>query len=202
MTDHKLFISLRYWLLGANFHQALKALEFGASQHTSLRKDGITPEFEHQLRITLFVKTLLKDLEYPEEALAASLLHDTPEDKDIGFEEINFKFGPIIGKAVELLTKKHRGDKLPLEIYYKNLGNDPIASVVKGADRINNIQTMVGVFTVEKQKQYIEETETLVLPMLKQARRQFTAQESVYENIKFVLQNQLQLIKAIHSEKG
>jgi (p)ppGpp synthase/HD superfamily hydrolase len=202
MSDHKLFVALRYWLLGAGFHQGLKALEFGASQHTGLRKDGITPEFEHQLRIALFLKTLLKDLEYPEETLAASLLHDTPEDKDVGFEEINSKFGSRISNAVVLLTKKYRGDKTPPEVYYKNLSKDPIASVVKGADRINNIQSMVGVFTLEKQKQYIEETKTLVLPMLKEARRTFTRQEAVYENIKFVLKSQLELIVAMHAAKG
>ncbi len=198
MNDNKKFIALRYWFLGNNFHTGLKALEFGASQHKGLRKDGITPEFEHQLGIALFIKTLLKDLSFPEETLAASLLHDTPEDKDVGFDEINVKFGHTINKAVQCLTKKHRGEKTLLESYYKELSKNEIGSVVKGADRINNIQTMVGVFTLEKQKQYLDETENLILPMLKEARRTFTRQESVYENIKFILNSQIKLIKAIH----
>lgn len=197
--NEKLLISMRYWMLGRNMHIGLKALEFGASLHTGLRKDGVTPEYQHQLSIAHLLRTFLGHLDSPEFCLATACLHDICEDKDVGFEEINAKFGPEICKSVSLLTKTHRGDKVPPEVYYKGIASDPIASVVKGADRINNIQSMVGVFSLEKQKQYIEETETLVLPMLKIARRQFTTQDSAYENMKFVLKSQLELIKAIHA---
>jgi len=33
---------------------------------------------------------------------------------DVGFEEINYKFGQDITKAVKLLTKKHRGSERSL----------------------------------------------------------------------------------------
>ena len=199
--DGKKLISLRYWMLGRNMHLGLHALEFGATFHTGMRKDGVTPEYQHQLGIAHFIRTFIGHLDFPEECLAASCLHDVCEDYDVGFDEISTKFGPKVCKAVSLLTKKHRGDKIPLEIYYKEIAKDPIASIVKGADRINNIQSMVGVFSLEKQKQYMEETENLVLPMLKIARRQFTTQESAYENMKFVLESQIDLIKAIHAAK-
>lgn len=198
MND-KMFLSLRYWMLGRNMHLGLRALEFGATFHTGTRKDGCTPEYQHQLGIAHFVRTFIGHLDSPEECLATACLHDVCEDYDVGFDEINTKFGPKICKAVSFLTKKHRGDKIPLEIYYKEIAKDPIASIVKGADRINNIQSMIDVFSLDKQKQYMEETENLVLPMLKTARRQFTTQESAYENMKFVLMSQLDLIKAIHA---
>lgn len=70
--------------------------------------------------------------------------------------------------------------------------------MVKGADRIHNQQSMVGVFTLDKQSAYISETKDLVLPMLKRARKRFTTQEAVYENEKLLLMNQNSLINNIH----
>lgn len=57
---------------------------------------------------------------------------------------------------------------------------------------------MVGVFKIEKQKAYIQEVFDLFLPMLKKARRLFPHQVNAYENIKHILQSQIELIQAIH----
>jgi hypothetical protein len=56
---------------------------------------------------------------------------------------------------------------------------------------------MLNVFSLTKQKYYIEETETLILPMLKQARRRFPDQEPAYQNIKLILNSQIELIRAV-----
>ena len=74
-----------------------------------------------------------------------------------------------------------------------------IASVVKGADRIHNVQTMIDVFTYEKQKEYIRETQEFIVPMLKEARRRFPRQEPAYENIQHVLVSQAELLQAVHN---
>jgi hypothetical protein len=63
---------------------------------------------------------------------------------------------------------------------------------------MHNLQTMVGVFTFEKQKTYIVEVRVLFLPMLKAARRNFPQQVLAYENIKHVLLSQIELIEAMH----
>lgn len=194
--DKKL-ISIRYWLIGKQYHLALKALEYGLSFHKGTRKTG-DPEFYHQLSIIHYLKTLIDELDYPEETLVTACLHDCPEDYDVGFEEIESLFGKEIRLAVELLTKKHRGDKVPPLTYYNQISNNPIASVVKGADRIDNISTINEVFTLEKQKEYLSETHDFVLPMLKSSRRKYTKQEPVYENIKLVLNSQMNLIRAVH----
>lgn len=196
--DHaKALISIRYFLIGAEMYSALEALEFAIKFHTGTRKDGVTPEFHHQVTIALYTRTLLNHLTYPEETLAAAFLHDTAEDADVGHVEIAARFGEKVGKAVQLLTKKHRGSKKPIDVYYQEIATNDIASVVKGADRIHNIQSMIGVFGPEKQKTYIKETTDFVLPMLKEARRAFPRQESVYENQKFVLQSQINLIEEV-----
>lgn len=191
-------IPIRYWMLGSGYHLALDAMEFASKFHTGLRKDGITHEFEHQLSISSFIRTLIHSLEQPEKTLAAAFLHDVCEDYDVGFEEIETRYGNEVKEAIVLLTKKHRGATIDREAYYSGLASNRIASVVKGADRIHNIQTMPDVFSVEKQKKYVAETNDLVLPMLKAARRKFTKQEPAYENIKHILKSQLELIKAVH----
>jgi (p)ppGpp synthase/HD superfamily hydrolase len=184
-------------MLGREYHLALQAMEYASTFHIGKRKNG-DPEFEHQVSIASFVRTLISTLDNPEETLASVFLHDVCEDYDVGFEEIEAKFGLDVKDAVVLLTKKHRGAHVDRQAYYEGIGKNRIASIVKGADRIHNIQTMQGAFSIEKQVEYIDETNNLVLPMLKSARRKFTSQESAYENIKHVLKAQVDLIAATH----
>lgn len=198
----KLKLSLRYWLLGKaetdpEYYKVLDALEFAHSFHQGTRKDGSTPEFQHQLEIAHYLRTLSASLTKPAVVLAAALLHDVAEDYDIAFEELEARFGAEITRVVRLLTKKHRGQVIPPEEYFARIATDECASVIKGADRIHNLQSMLGVFSLEKQAKYCEEVEKYFLPMLKAARRAFSRQEAVYENIKLVLNSQLQLLAAI-----
>lgn len=198
----KQFISMRYWLLGAakenpSYFVALEAMEYAAGFHDGLRKDDVTPEFNHQLSIAHYIRTLLPSLRHPIESLATVFLHDVCEDYDVGFDEIESRFGPVIGRSTRLMTKKHRGIVKPRELYFSEMAEDPIASVDKGGDRIHNIQTMKDAnWTFEKQKSYVEEVRADFLPMLKRARRNFPDQELAYENIKHVLTSQVQLIEA------
>jgi len=197
---NKLFISLRYWLIGMSqsnhsYVVPLKALEYAKNIHIGFRKDGNTPEFQHQLEITLFLRTLVPGMIYPAETLASAILHDVPEDYDISFAEIESNFGSIVRHNTELLTKTYCGGKKNTGIYFENMSKSPIASIIKGADRINNQQSMHGVFSTEKQQLYLDETITHIIPMLKKARHLHIEQEHIYENIKFILNSQILLIK-------
>lgn len=200
----KLNISLRYWLLGASQSQpeyllALDAMEFARGFHCGKRKDGLTPEFQHQLEIAQYLRTMQRSLLFPAQTLAVAFLHDVAEDYDIGFEELERRFGKQIAHSVQLLTKKHRGQHVPMSVYFERIAQDPIASAVKGADRVNNLQSMLGVFTLAKQLSYCQEVRDHFLPMLKTARRMFAAQEPAYENIKLMLRSQLALLSAAHA---
>ncbi len=198
----KLRLALRYWLLARaevnpDYYKVLDALEFAAKFHQGRRKDGQTPEFQHQLEIVQYLRTLSAGLTFPVETLAAGLLHDVAEDYDVGFEELEERFGKSIAHPVMLLTKKHRGHQVPADLYFSRIAESPVASVVKGADRINNLQSMLGVFSFEKQERYCQETREHFLPMLKAARRAFPRQEPVYENVKMMLRSQLVLLDAV-----
>ena len=96
------------------------------------------------------------------------------------------------------MISKNIGDETKdLNTYLANCLNDEVVSVVKLADRINNVSTMVGVFKPERLARYIKETREEYIPLIKVARRKFPAQEPIYENFKLQLLNQLKLIDNI-----
>jgi len=193
---------MRGWLNGRRYYMAAEALEFAIHLHKGRRKDGETPKFDHQISIARFLTTLEPHFMFPEETIAVSFLHDTPEDNDdkVTFEDLEGRFGPRVSRSTRLVTKKYRGIKVPYEVYFADMAEDPIASLVKGVDRAHNVQTMPGVFTEEKQRQYLEEVDKWFLPMLKRARRNFPSQVDAYENIKTLLRCQSALLRLTLAE--
>lgn len=209
MTDFdKLVIAYRYWLMGRaaenkSFFTPLDALEYGMSIHTGKRKNGQDPEFLHQIQIAHYLRTLHSNLRYPADTFTVIALHDTPEDYAIDFDYLEDRFGKRPIHSVRLVTKKYRGIALDTDkrAFFGAMAEDAIASAVKGGDRINNMGSMAGVFSVEKQELYCDEVRDLFLPMLKTARRNFPDQEPIYENIKMVLNTQLTMVEAMLKAK-
>jgi (p)ppGpp synthase/HD superfamily hydrolase len=192
-------ISLRYFLQGAEYFTALEAMEFAQRYHKGFRKDGVTPEFDHQISIAHFVRTLRHQLVQPEQTLCVVMLHDVREDYGVSDEEIRERFGADVARAVDAMTKTFRGQRRPEALVFEQIAADAMASVAKGADRIHNLNSMVGVFHKDKQLSYVAEAEEYFLPMLKKARRLHVRQEAAYENIKLMILSQINLIKAMHS---
>ena len=203
----KRILTLRQLLIGSYYYDALIAMEFAAKHHAGFRKDGVTPEFDHQVSIALYAMTL-PDLMYREEVIATIFLHDVREDYAITDQEIRELFPdnpPLaerVSKAVNNMTKEFRGIKRDESALFDAMAEDCIASIAKGCDRIHNFGSMPEVFTIEKQKAYIKEAEDLFFPMLKKARRRWPHQVRAYENIKFVLRTQIELIEVMHRAVG
>lgn len=193
----KMKIALRAFLQGRKYYKALRAMDFAENLHTGTRKDG-QPEFSHQVSQALYAITMIDLLMYPEETICTVLLHDTIEDVGATHKQLLELFGKLIADATLKMSKVVDGMRISDEIYYKVLATCPIASPAKGFDRVHNLMTMLGGFKPEKQVSYIEETMDKVVPMLKIGRRSFPEQEPVYENIKFVMTNQIQLYKALN----
>jgi (p)ppGpp synthase/HD superfamily hydrolase len=185
---------MRSWLLGKEYFKAVEALEFASKYHTGMRKDGVTPEFHHQISIAHYLRTL-PNLRDQEAVLITAFLHDVVEDYGVSPEVIATKFGEHVKIAVLLLSKKINGEKKSTPDYYMSMRGNHIASVVKGGDRIHNFQTMHSVFTCEKQTAYMAECQEHILPMLKEARNNFPDQELAYENIKHALKGQIELLR-------
>ena len=135
---------------------------------------------------------------FPKETMILSFLHDVQEDYDVSSEEIERLFGTMVADANYKMTKVFREEKKNEELYFSQLSQCPIASIAKGIDRLHNQSTMDGVFKISKQKEYIIESEKHILPMMKNARRNFPQQELAYENIKLFLRQQVSLFKSMH----
>ena len=205
-TFEKLYISLRYYLISAakfdkSYVPALNMLEFAKDVHVGTRKDGSTPEFQHQLEIAHFIRTLSENLRNPALVIGLCLGHDILEDYSdkapfVTYEQVVDISGQEMADEIMIISKEYKGIKLSTEEYYRNLANTPHGSVTKGGDRIHNQGSMANVFTSQKQLGYVDETENFVLPMLKIARRKFFDQEAAYENIKFILQSQMTFVRA------
>lgn len=188
--------SLRFFFNGKGYFKASRALELAIRIHDGVRKDGKTLEYHHQLCITHHLRTLAGYLCNAENTFCTALLHDSVEDhpNKITLKEIEEHFGVEVTDAVDLLTKTGK----IADHYFRSITYDPIASIVKAADRIHNFQTMVGVFSIEKQGRYIGETEEFIIPMLEEAALKFPEQEPAYANLKLVLKSQIDLIRHIH----
>lgn len=185
----KMKIAIRSWMEGRGYYTAIKAMNFAEKYHTGTRKDG-QPEFSHQVSQACYARTMEKYMINPEVVLSTIFCHDLAEDYNVSYFELNSLFGEKIAKAVIKMSKVVDGVKINQETYFKNLSECPDSSLAKGFDRVHNLLTMVGGFKKEKQIEYLEETMKDIVPMLKKARRNFPEQESIYENIKFVMTNQ------------
>jgi len=127
-----------------------------------------------------------------ERTIAVALLHDTMEDYDgISRDDIVKLTDNEIADCCLLLNKN---GKKP-ENYFGDIGNSAIASLVKGADRIHNVNSMRGVFSPEKQQSYLNEIKKHFLPMLKNARNKFPEQTLAYFNEEHMLRSMVNMLK-------
>lgn len=198
---HKKQLStMRGWLEGKGYYKAAEALELVRKLEQGFRKDGQTPLFHHQLSVARLITTLVPHLEYPEETITAAFLHDLLEDHgDIWTQaKVEAKFGALVASAVWCLSKKSNGLTKTYDLYFAEMARCPIASIVKLADRAHNLQTMPGVFTLEKQVTYLAEVEKWFYPMIRDARHEYPRQYPAYENLKLFLRCQCRLIAHIH----
>lgn len=195
---HKLKLSARYWLLGmaetdVGYFKVIEAMEFCLEKHNGFRNGG-APEAIHQLGIFHTLRTLHRHIKNPVVVYCAAFLHDVVEDKGVSIQEIRIRFGDRIADVVALLTKF---EGYVLAEYLKAIFEDEDASIVKFADRINNLGSAVGVFKYKRLLKYFNESTNDFMPSFKISRRKFPHQEAVYENFKLVMMNQLNMIEAV-----
>src|ERR1035437_2055100 len=192
--------ALKYFLIGRNYHDALKALGFAERYHVGLRKDGRTPELHHQVQIALSVSQQ-KDLINEELCLVGALLHDAQEDYQVPSEEIEVEFGKNVREVVWKLTKKFAGTIRNKNDLIEAIAGDPHASIIKGLDRVNNLHSMIGVFSPDKMFDYAEEAQLVFLPLLKKAGKLFPEQQAAYhaisQQMKHAIHYTFEFVKAI-----
>lgn len=117
-----------------------RAVSFAARAHRQqFRKDGATPYIAHPVRVAFTLLTIFGIDD--EQALAATLLHDTIEDTTIDFDDLAAEFGPEVARYVAAVTKDSR---LPEEerekTFFEVLDRAPWqVRAIKMADAYDNL---------------------------------------------------------------
>lgn len=122
----------------------LKALDFAAKKHRDQRRKdkNATPYINHPIQVAevLVNEGGISDTQ----VIVAALLHDTVEDTETSFEELENHFGSEIADIVREVTDDKRLSKL--ERKQLQIDNAPHSSdkarLVKLADKICNLQDM------------------------------------------------------------
>lgn len=121
--------------------QAMRMAEMYHAGQTRQGGSGSVPYFDEHI---MGVYTILKDEcnVHDVEVLTMALLHDTVEDTDCTFEEIEEKFGTDMMVEIKLLT---RVEGEPFSIYARRLfANGSCKTIlVKMADRLHNLRTIL-----------------------------------------------------------
>ncbi|XP_011184209.1 guanosine-3',5'-bis(diphosphate) 3'-pyrophosphohydrolase MESH1 [Zeugodacus cucurbitae] len=137
----------------------MQGLQFAARAHrTQLRKDNETPYINHPINVAtiLAVEGGISD----ETVLIAALLHDTVEDTDVTFEDIETHFGEeICGIVREVTDDKtlEKQERKRLQIEHAATSSKK-AKLVKLADKLDNLRDLgrkapIG-WSLERQEQY------------------------------------------------
>ena len=134
----------------ADSQRVLRAIEFATLKHKGQKRIGGDDYITHPKAVC----ELVKAQGYGEDYQITALFHDLLEDTDATEQEI-LQFGnQQILTAVKLLTKQKGYD---MAEYINAIKDNPIAFVVKGADRLHNLQCAV-VTNVDFKRRYILET--------------------------------------------
>lgn len=127
-----------------------KALEFATKKHEGqTRKEG-TPYITHPIAVA----DIVRGWGYGQDYILTAYFHDLLEDTDATPEEIERIGGKKVLEAVSLLTKE---DGYNPSEYIERIKANPIAKVVKSADRIHNL-TMAVYANEDFRRRYIKDS--------------------------------------------
>lgn len=172
----KMYSYMKGYCAAMGWSDGLQALAFAREKHAPQMRKGGQPYIIHPLSMACQAVSLnLKD----EDIIVACLLHDVVEDCNVLAGELPIKSERARAAIVHLTHIS--GD--PLDIYYRGIYGNEVASLVKLLDRCDNVSTMAGVFSPEKTMSYIEETRDYVMPLWRGTKDKFPQ----YSNALFVL---------------
>eukprot|EP00557_Chaetoceros_sp_GSL56_P002190 CAMPEP_0176500764 /NCGR_PEP_ID=MMETSP0200_2-20121128/13769_1 /TAXON_ID=947934 /ORGANISM="Chaetoceros sp., Strain GSL56" /LENGTH=1203 /DNA_ID=CAMNT_0017899541 /DNA_START=518 /DNA_END=4125 /DNA_ORIENTATION=+ len=148
-----------------------KALRIAYTAHRNQKRKSGEPFIIHPVQVAI----LLAGLNMDAETVMAGLLHDTVEDTELSFDEIEQLFGTIVKSIVEGETKVSKLPKLVLDDnadeqaenlrqMFVAMTDDYRIIVVKLADRLHNMRTL-RYMKPEKQLKISRETLDIFAPL-------------------------------------
>jgi guanosine-3',5'-bis(diphosphate) 3'-pyrophosphohydrolase len=165
----------------------LKAATFAAEKHrTQRRKDAeASPYINHPLALA-HILCSQGGITDPT-VLAAALLHDTMEDTETSFGELEREFGPRVAGIVAEVTddkSKPKHERKRLQVTQANLKSDE-AKLVKLADKISNLRDIIDSppadWSLERRQDYFDWAEEVVKGLRGVSRRLEDIFDEVFE---------------------
>ena len=139
-----------------------RAIEFATKKHKGQKRIGGDDYITHPIAVW----KMLKEQGYGEDYQLVALFHDLLEDTDATETEILEHGNQNVLNAVKLLTKEKGYD---MKTYINGIKNNPLAFVVKSADRLHNLQCAL-IASKEFKRKYILETVDWYLDFSKEIR--------------------------------
>jgi GTP diphosphokinase / guanosine-3',5'-bis(diphosphate) 3'-diphosphatase len=146
-----------------------RAFEISAEAHKSMRRKSGEPYILHPIAVA---KIVAKEMSLGTTSIICALLHDTVEDTEMTFEDIEMEFGNTCSEIVEGLTKisnvvETKDTTLQAENFKKillTLADDPRVILIKIADRLHNMRTLESM-RQDKQLKISSETTFIYAPI-------------------------------------
>lgn len=180
-------------LADPDYSSLRRLLSFCEGIHVNTRKDG-SREFSHQLEMIAFALTFHAQLDDPLSVYSAILVHDVLEDYPEQLGTMLLLFPEVVSLSTRL--SKWKDEDGTYNGYFEELSKCSVCSIVKLIDRVHNLSTAPGVFSVAKLHEYIRETEKYYFELIRVCKLRYE-NRSVYENLKFVLTTQVNTIQAL-----
>jgi (p)ppGpp synthase/HD superfamily hydrolase len=193
--------TLEKLLRGGEYRQSLICLGVARDYHPGLRKDDLTPNFHHQVRVAF---SAYDDRERfkaaglrTDDIIAGSFLHDTyEENQEIQLEQLKgLRINEDILGLMLGLSKIRYGIAIPTDKYYEQLLDDPRRLVVKLYDRRQNVESVFGL-KPEKIVDYFDETNRL-LEVAKRGRLKYPELEGLIQHSRNQIKQYLALIRSM-----
>lgn len=170
-----------------NLKQTLISLPYMKEKHAGQTRKGKDkkPYIVHPLIIAKHAIALGID---DDALIAAILLHDVVED--CGVEAKDLPVGKEVQELVFLVSFFEEEGKTKAECkaaYFEKIAQNEKAAVIKILDRCNNVSSMGTTFSYEKIREYIDETEKYILPIV----QDLIQRDSLYKNVAFIAQYQI-----------
>ena len=145
-----------------------RAYSYAAEAHAGQKRVSGEPYITHPAAVAM----LIAELGMEAATIAATLLHDVPEDTARTTEDIRLEFGDEIGRLVEGVTKLGRLQGQSRDAHqaenirkmFLAMADDLRVVIIKLCDRLHNMRTLAPL-PVEKQRRIARQTIEIYAPL-------------------------------------
>lgn len=145
----------------------IDACEFGDIAHIKDKRKSGEPYITHPIAVA----EILAGFRLDRDTIIAAILHDTVEDTEVSDEQIEARYGKVVARLVDGVTKlkssNHNKQQNKAATFHKILTatlDDPRVLIIKLADRLHNMSTLDAV-SPEKQRSTAQETLDFYVPL-------------------------------------